>query len=638
MLEFIREKLKGTFAIIIVGFFCAVFALWGVESLFSRNAAKQAVVTVNGTDITEAEVANAIQVMRQRYMQMLGGQVDESFLNDKMLRQPALESLISRQLLGDHTKEMKMTVGATTVDREIVRDPTFSRDGKTFDPGYYKERLRAARISAVAYQDQLREQLVLQHLQQGISGTAFITGRQVADIARLEAQKRSVDYVRFPLQDTMKAITPADAEVEKYYQEHPEEFLTEEKVVVEYLELDKQGMLDTVPLDEAEVRAKFDEEAAAFKSSSERRAAHILIEPQKDGSEKALLDTISQKLAKGEDFAALAKKYSRDEGSAGQGGDVGYTTGETFVPEFEAALAALQKPGDVSPPVKTEFGYHIIKLLEVRQTAMPTYEERKGDIEKQLRQAKVVALFGEKLDLLSEATYSAGDLAGPAAELGLAVKKTAAFGRRGGAGIAGQQKVIDAAFSAELLDSGKNSQVIELGADRAIVLRVASHDLPKPRELAEVRADIVARLQREQASAVLKQKLETLEEKLKSGTALADIAKQEGLKLQQLAGKTRRDAGAEAEMVQAVFSLPQPGAGAVVADSMPLGNGDWVLLQLTAVESAQPAPASEEYRQVEQRLAAAAGNSDFGLYEQGLRAAATIKRRAAEPEPVDDKP
>jgi peptidyl-prolyl cis-trans isomerase D len=626
MLEYIREKMQGVFATIIVGLLCAVFALWGVETLFDSSGQTQSAVTVNGDKVTEPEIAQATKAMRQRYMEMLGGKVDPSFLNDQMLREPAIDSIISRRLLEGQAKKLKMTIGATTIDHEIVRDEIFSHDGK-FDPELFKEKLRGAGITPAIYRDQLSEQLVLGQLQQGIAGTAFVTQQQIDSAANLAAQTRSFEYIQLPLQVAMDAITPTDEVIEQYFNEHKNDFLTEEKVSIEYLDLNKANLIKGIALEDSDIRASYDKEAAAFKPSAERHAAHILIEIKPDGSEQATLATITNRLGAGESFEKLAKEFSSDKESAKQGGDVGFSNGEVFVPEFEQALAALANTGDVSAPVKTEFGYHVIKLLGKRDATFPSYDEKKSEIEKQLLQAKVDAMFEEKLDQMTESTYSAGDLAGPAAELKMDVQKTAAFGRRGGVGIAAQQKVIDAAFSSDLLDSGKNSQVIELSADRAVVLRVSNHEISKPRELAEAKNEIVKKIKHEQAAVALKEKAETIKGRVQSGAALAVVGREENLVPVSANAKNRNAQGEDAELVAEAFKLNKPSGSAVVADAIQLANGDWAIVHLVAVNDAQLDKNSEAYKAVQQKLDSAAGNADFVVYEQGLRQSAKIIRK-----------
>lgn len=634
MLEFFRERIQGTFATVIVVFFCAVFALWGVEALFHGSKKPDAVATVNDRDITEAELANAIEMLRAQYTKMLGGQVDAKFLNDKMLREPALESLISRTLLEEYVTENKILVGKGTVDKEIVADKNFSRDGKTFDADFYKDRLRQSGLTAAAYQKYLGKQLQLQYLQKGIADTAFVTDAEIAVIARLMAQKRSFEYVVFPLQKYVDAAVVTDASLEKYYQEHQADFMTDEQVAIEYLELTKKNIADSIEIVEADVRQAYEKEMQNFKPGTERSAAHILIEAKEDGSHEKTLLEIQDRLKKGESFADLAKTFSVDEGSAAQGGDVGFTTGETFVPEFESALAGLANVGDVSAPVKTEFGYHIIKLTGKRDTVAKSFDERKAEIEKELRGSKASTAYNEKIDALNESTYSAGDLSGPAQELGLTVQSTVPFGRRGGVGIAGEQKIIEAAFSADLIESGKNSQVIELAGDRALVIRVKEHLMPKARELTEVKTVVVDKVKRGQAEAQLKEKIATLKARADSEKALDAIAKEEGLRVETVVLSKRKEGKPEqADVYEKAFSMARPASGVAVMDSTNVGAGDWVLIKLNAVEDAEVTPESPEFVEVKSRMSQSAGNDDFAVFERELQAKAKITRRGAEPTP-----
>ena len=634
MLEFFREKVQGAFAFkAIVVFFCAVFALWGVEALFDGNAQKGAVATVNGNDITEPELANAIKMLREQYIRMLGGQVDAKFLNDKMLRDPALESLISRKVLEDFITETKMSVGKKTIDAVIVADKTFSRDGKTFDADFYKERLRESGLTAAAYQNYLGKQMLLQYLQSGIAGSAFVTDAEIRSIAKLMAQKRSFEYVLFPLQKFAAEVQVSDDAVEKYYKEHQAEYMNDEQVAIDYLEINKKALADSVKVDESDIREAYDKEVAMFKPSTERSAAHILVETTADGSHEAKLTEIQDRLKKGEKFEELAKSFSVDEGSAAQGGDVGFTSGETFVAEFEKALAGLAAVGDVSAPVKTEFGYHIIKLTGKRDTAVKSFDERKVDIEQELRVSQAATLFSEKVDALAESTYSAGDLTAPAKELGLAVQKTAPFTRRGGAGIAGDQKVIEAAFAADMVESGKNSQLIELPGDKAIVLRVSEHALPKVRELAEVKAVISEKVRAELASSQLKEKIDQITPGFESAKSLDSVAQAEKLEVISVVDKKRQDAKDEQkDLFAAAFSMAKPAKESVSLKVIQIPSGDWVFIKLNNVEEVNVTDDLQEYVDTKKRLTESAGNSEFSLLERQLQKKAVITRKENKPE------
>lgn len=636
MIEFFREKMKGTFAVVMVVFFCAVFALWGVESLFDRQAKAKGAATVNGEEISEAELANAVSRLRAQYTEMLGGKVDPEFLNDKMLREPALESLISRRLLENYAREHNMVASKALLEKKIVEDKTFSRDGKTFDPAYYKERLAQAGMTPTQYQQLLGRQLVMEQIRGAIGGSAFVTDAEVMDMAKLTAQTRDYDFVRFPLAAAMQTAVAPDEAVEKYYQDHQADFMTEEQVVLEYVEVDKKALAAAVPLDEAAIRDAYDKEAAAFKPVIERKASHILVEVAQDGSHDKTLAEIKQKLAAGEAFDKLARAYSKDEGSATQGGDIGYSNGETFVPEFEKALAALVNVGDVSEPVKTEFGYHIIKLTEKRETKPKSFEERKDALAKELREEEAKKQFSEKVDAVGETTYSAGDLAGPAKELSLAVQKSVPFGRRGGPGVAASQTVIEAAFSPDLLESGKNSEVIEVGDDRAVVIRVAEHNLPKAKDLASVKPVIVEAIKRDMADKQLDEKVAALKQRAEADKSLAGLAADEKLPVTPVKAAKRNAAKDDTlEINDLVFLQPRPTADQVLVQTGKLSNGDRFIVKVNAVHDVDVKPDAPEVAELRKRMLAEAQQREFNTFEKGLRERATIVKQGAADEAVN---
>lgn len=626
MLETIRDKMKGAFATVVVVFISAIFALWGVESLFNRQAPQPAVATVDGKEITEAEVLNGINNLRQRYMQMFNGQIDPSMLSDQMLRGQAIEQLITSRTLAREAEAMQLSVGQLTIDRQIVQDPTFSQDGKTFDPEYFKTVLRSAGLTAVAYNQQLAANMRLEHLQQGLVNTAFVTERQIQEFANLQAQQRAYAAFTLTLDAESAAVEVADSEIEAYYQANEDKFMTDETVALEYLEINKDVLAKSIDISDDELQAKYDAEKEAAVQATERQAAHILVDDEVKANElKAQLDA-------GADFAALAKANSSDTGSAEQGGDVGYSAGDVFVKEFEDALAALTEVGQVSAPVKTEFGYHIIKLLDKRDAKVPSFDERKAALKNDLQQVKAADAYSELMERLVDLTYSAGDLAGPAQELGLAVERVPAFGRRGGAGIAAQQKVIEAAFGDDLISGTNNSPIIELSPSRAVVIRVAEHKPSKLKELAEVKAQIASLLQREAAEKSLQARAEALAKQLKAGASLDEVGAQEKLTAERKQ-ITRAETEVPATLVSAVFAMPRATDG-ISVDVVDIGNGDRAVVVLENVIDANVSKTDATYLAAKQSLLQQAANAEFSRYDQAARAAAKVKlteRKSAEP-------
>ena len=637
MIGAMREKMQGVFATVIIGFICVIFALFGADAFFSGGGQAKAPLSVDGTDISEQQINQAITTARERYSEMFKGKIDPSFLSDQMLREPAIESLINRAVLAKQVSVMKMAAAPDAIDREIVRNPEFSQDGKNFDPGFFKSKLSSVGMTPAIYRSRLNDALVTEQLQRGIAETAFTTDRQVAAAVALSEQSRSFEYLLLDEKAATNSIQPDEKAVEQYFKDHADEFMTEETVTLEYLDLNKVALGHSAPVEEVDLKAAYEKEAAAFKPSPERQAAHILVEEKPDGSEKTKLDTIMKKLKAGESFADVAKKYSDDKESAVMGGDVGVSAGNVFEPEFEAALAALIKVGDFSEPVKTRYGYHVIKLLDQKNTVFPSFAERKAALQEQLSHAKVDADYTEKLNQMTDSTYSAGDLVGPAADLNMQVQKTEAFGRRGGKGIAGQQKVIDAAFSEDLLDSGKNSQVIELSADRAVVVRVAEHQLPKPKDLALVRDDIISNIKKTQAANQLKTQADAIRQRVIEGESMSAVASKDKLSRLLLENQKNNANGVGAELVARAFQLSGQSSAATATEAFQMTNGDWAVVHLLAINNPQLDTNSAEYKAVLERMNTSVGGEEYSLYQQALRQSAKVEKRTAVTSTVENK-
>ena len=264
----------------------------------------------------------------------------------------------------------------------------------------------------------------------------------------------------------------SDEEVKAHYDQHAKEFMSPDQVVIDYIELKKSAFFDQVKVTDEELKAQYEKEIANL--AEQRHAAHILIEVNDkvtDAQAKARAEEIEQRLAKGEDFAALAKEFSQDPGSATSGGDLGFAGPGVYDPAFEEALYQLQN-GQVSAPVRTEFGYHLIKLLGVQAPEVPSFASLKDKLTRDLKMPLVEQRYVDASKQLQDAAYEASDLAQPAQDLNLKVHTSAAFGREGGEGITANRAVVQAAFSEEVLDEGANSTAIELDPETTVVLRV----------------------------------------------------------------------------------------------------------------------------------------------------------------------
>jgi peptidyl-prolyl cis-trans isomerase D len=396
-------------------------------------------------------------------------------------------------------------------------------------------------------------------------------------------------------------------------------------VIIDYLELKKSSFFDQVAVKDEDLQAAYQKEIANL--SEQRRAAHILIEVNDKVTEaqaKAKIEEVQARLAKGEKFEALAKEFSQDPGSANNGGDLGYAGPGVYDPAFETALYALAKD-QVSAPVRTDFGFHLIKLLGVEAPEVPTLASLKDKLTKELKTQQVEQRFVEATKQLEDSSFESSDLAQPAQDLKLTVHTSKPFGREGGDGVTANRAVITAAFSPEVLDEGANSTAIELDPETVIVLRAKEHLKPAQLPLENVSAAIRGQLAKEHASAAAKTKADELIASLREGKTPLDKAI-DGQSWKVTAAATRAQEGIDPTVLQALFRMPKPVAkDKPTFSSVTLADGSLVIVRLNGVNEAA-APTEEEKAQYRRFLASRIGQQDFAAYRKQLEAEADIKR------------
>jgi peptidyl-prolyl cis-trans isomerase D len=622
MLQNIRDNSQGWIAKTIIGVIVALMALTGFDAIFKATTHSNDAAKVNGEEISQNELSQAVDMQRRQLMQQLGKDFDASLLDEKMLRESALKGLIDRKLLLQGAENSKFAFSEAALDQVILQTPEFQVDGK-FSPERFDQVIRQLGYSRMQFRQMLAQEMLIGQLRAGLAGSGFVTDAQVLAFARLEKQTR--DFASLNVKADPAAVKLTDEEVKAYYDEHAKEFMTPDQVVIDYLELKKASFFDQVSVKDEDLQAAYQKEIANL--SEQRRAAHILIEVNDKMTEaqaKAKIEEIQARLAKGEKFEALAKEFSQDPGSANNGGDLGYAGPGVYDPAFEKVLYSLAKD-QVSEPVRTDFGFHLIKLLGVEAPEVPTFASLKGKLTRELKTQQVEQRFVEATKQLEDSSFEASDLAQPAQDLNLTVHSSKPFGREGGEGVAANRAVITAAFSPEVLDEGANSTAIELDPETVIVLRAKEHLKPAQLPLESVAASIRVQLAKEHASADAKTKAEQLIASLREGkTPLDKAIDGQNWKVTQAA--TRGQEGVDPTVLQALFRMPKPAAkDKPTFSSVTLADGSLVIVRLNGVNEAA-APTEEEKAQYRRFLASRIGQQDFAAYRKQLESQADIKR------------
>ncbi|MDX1723315.1 MAG: SurA N-terminal domain-containing protein [Pseudomonas sp.] len=623
MLQNIRDNSQGWIAKTIIGLIVVLLALTGVEAIFTGTSNSQNAAEVNGEKITINDLGQAVEMQRRQLLQQLGRDFDASLLDEKLLREAALKGLIERTLLLQGATDAKFAFSPQALDQLILQTPEFLVDGK-FDSARFDQVIRQLGYTRMQFRQMLEQEMLIGQLRAGLSGSAFVTDEEVTAFARLEKQTR--DFATLTLKADNDAVQLSDDDIKAYYDAQASQFMTPEQVVLEYIELNKDAFFDQVEVSDEDLQSAYENEIANL--AEQRQAAHILVEVSdslSDEQAKAKIDEAQKRLQQGEDFAALAKELSDDPGSATNGGDLGYAGPGVYDPAFEEALYALNE-GQVSAPVRSEFGWHLIKLLAVQAPEVPSFASLRDKLVRDLKTGKLEQRFVEVSKQLEDAAFEASDLVQPAQELGLEIKISEAFGREGGEGLAANRQVIQAAFSDEVLEDGSNSSVIELDPNTAVVLRVKEHKKPEQLALEQVEGSIREQLTRVRASEAAKAEGEALQAALSDGKTPVEQA-ESGQVWEVVEAATRSQEGIEPAVLQALFRMPKPAAaGQSTFAGVSLSNGDFVVVRLNGVSEPEAPLTDEEKTMYSRFLASRSGQQDFAAFRKQLEARADIER------------
>ncbi len=614
MLQDIRDNSQGVVAKIIIGLIVAVFALFGVESIIGGFIQSPPVAEVNGEEITQIQLDQSTQNL----LNSIGGGIEG--IDQGLLESIALNQIIDETMLRQHALDSSMAVSSARIDRNILETPSFQING-VFDSELAVRTMTAQGMNVPMYRQSLAQSMLLSQVASAFTGSNFLTESELDKFAQLTAQTRDFRYLSVTLGTRTLGTAISDEEIADYYEANPDEFTEDESIVAQYVILDKDVISQELDVDEDELLAQYEAERSEFEGSSEKRAAHILFEVGFDLTEEEALElanSTQQRLVDGEDFAALALEISSDVVSAEEGGDIGYTDGNAFPPEIEEALELLSLD-EVSDPVVTEFGVHLVKLTEDAENVFASFEEVRERIERDLKSSEVELIYAERLQDLSNLAFETGDLQTISEELGLGILVSEAFGRTGGSNIFSNQNVVDAAFSDEVLIDSNNSDVLELNESQSVVVRVQDFNEAAVLPMEEVQAEIAVILRTEMEREAVQQIGEQLIAAAESGEGLEELLAENELEWIEEAEIDRNAFTVNSQIINEAFALPRPEDSPERA-SLTLPNGTFVLVELNEVHEGSVASFSDEERQ--NFVASASsdlGNSEFQAYMNTLR-------------------
>lgn len=583
MLQAIRDKVTGWIAYGIIFLISIPFALWGVGEYFGGGELQPA-ATVNGEEITQRLLDQEYANYRQRLAQLFGGSIPESVGDETLLREQVLGDLIERIALRQHIEAQRYRVGDQDLNRIIWGMEVFHTDGK-FDPDRYQAQLRSIGFTSEGFKQQIHSSRVAEQFQNGIVETSFVLPVVEKRYLSLRNQTRKIRSLSYRLE--RDAVTIDEAEIEQHYEQQALRFRSPEQIKIDYIELGLDGIKQGILVGQADSYARYQENLGAYTSPEIREASHILIKV--DGDEDAApalaqIETLRARIVNGESFADLAREHSQDLGSAADGGNLGEIERGVMVQAFEDALFALQ-PDQLSQPVKTSFGWHLILLHAIQGGTSQSFEAVRAQIEDEMKTELAESRIYDLVENLSNLVYEQSDSLLPAAEqLGLELKTSGWFGRANGSGIAAEQKVRAQAFSSDVLRQGLNSEAIELGPDRIVFVRLNQYQEPKQLPLDEVRDQVENELinlkLREQNQAAGSAALA----ELIAGKSLDQLSQEWATPVREHGFVERNQQGVDAQLLRTAFSMPRPDTG-IVYEGLSLSGGDYVIIELSAVLS-----------------------------------------------------
>lgn len=563
MLQSIHDKTKGILGIVIVVLIGATFALWGIGD-YLGGAKEKAAARVDGVEITRTEFDQALTMQRQRYEQIFQGQLPDSPAFQQQMKKQVLDQLITQRVLQKLSTDQGYRIPDPVLAERIRGIEAFQQNG-IFSEDAYHTVVTSQNRRVKEFENLYRRDLAIQQFQDGVMRSSIIGNRELNIINRIQNQSRDISYLEFDGSSYMGDVEVTEGEIVDYYDRNKARYMNPETVSISYVELNGADMGADIPVDEEAVRRLYDEYVSSLASHQQRKASHILVSVAEDANEtvkqekQAIMQGVLDRINKGESFAAVAKEVSEDPGSASNGGDLGWVKKGMMVPEFENALFKLEK-GQLSGIVMSSYGYHIIRLDDIRQETPVSFEQKRQELESQYKSQLVEDRFYEKSELMATTAYeNDSGLQAVVDAVGVPVKTAGPFTRAAGQGIAANEKIRQAAFSPAVIGEGRNSDIIELGKNHAVVLRLDKRTEASQKPLEQVRAQITAMLRAEKAQQkAMAVALETLA-KLQVGEAMDTFQVKDKIRLVKAGKVTRESRSVDPRVLATAFTMQKPG-------------------------------------------------------------------------------
>jgi peptidyl-prolyl cis-trans isomerase D len=576
MLQQLRDQTQSTGFKILVVAIILVLTLFGFGATNIFLGTVPSVANVGDYEVTENVLAIETERERRRIITQMGPEFDPADIDRLQLQNFALDQLVNRQVLYQATDMLGLAFSDADVNQQLVESPAYQVAGE-FNEALYRQQVQMLGFTPPQFIEEVRQGLGSELLRQGVVASGFAQDWEVAQATALLDQRRDIAYLNLDVEKYMDDVDVTEEAIATRYEEDRSVYVTEPTVDVEWVEITLAGLQASVDIDDSEeaLRDIYDADVSTLIGNSQRASAHILILVDDTTDEASALQQIeaaAERLANGEEFAVLATELSQDPGSAALGGDLGMMTKGSFDSSFEEGLWALEEPGEVSEPVRSEFGYHLIQLKEIGTVEVPTFDEERAGILARLRSEAAADAFDLAMDDLERRAFEERyELTATAAAINATVQTVQGITQQSQDQAspwkyAENQEIIDSLYSPEGLD-GENSPVVMVSDGVAVVARVSQYNASEERSLEEVRDSIRESLKLESAlSQIEADKLDALSQ-LQAGDSVSAVATGLGERWQRAELATRAGGTPQgpANIPQAVlneaFALPRPVSG-----------------------------------------------------------------------------
>ncbi len=602
------------------------FAFFGIDFYFRGGDESNRVAWIGDSAIGEQEFSRALRAAQDNLREQTRNNPQlAAYLASPEFKKSVLDDVIQRRLLLGYAAQMGMSVADSELQRVIADIAAFHDEQGRFSPSRYDQLLRAQGLTPAAFENQMRQEILLGRLQAVFSGSALVPGEVAGRLHRIREQERTLSQRVFTPAEYRSAVKVSPEEARKFYDENQAQFQIPERVRLEFVLLTPEAAAQNVNVTDEQLRELYQQKITDYQTPEERRASHILIPVSRDASEeerkkqRALAEDIRGQLAESPGrFAALAKKHSQDPGSAERGGDLGFVQRGFMVKEFEDAVFSM-KPGEISQPVLTQYGFHIIRLDEIKPVKTTPFEQVRADLLDEARKAQVQRAYGEAAQVFGDMVYSEYDSLKPVAEaLKLTIQKSDWVSKAGGASnpLLNNEKLFNAIFAPEAIDERRNTEAIEVQPNMLLSARVIEHAPPTALPFEDVSGDIVEHLAQQKAAEKAAEAGRAALERLKKGEKL-DL-KWSGPQSVTL----QRRQGLHPEAAQAVFSAPVDALPAYVG--APVADGRYVIYRISDVRNVENL-AAERVSATAGQIAQLAGQAQFANLVESLRRDAEVR-------------